>query len=86
MYSCFRKITGNYSFMTYADNSTWDYVDYPYDVTINARSSIFGTVDVGEGVRFNLNQGGAISESSINLLGNNTYLNLAGGCHRFAKW
>ena len=56
---------GNYSFMLYPDNSTWDYVDYPYNVTINARASIFGTVDVGEGVRFNLNQGGALSQSRI---------------------
>lgn len=70
---------GNYSFRAYPDNSTWDYVDFPYDVIINARSTIFGEVDVGEGVRFNLNQGGAISESSVILRGNNTYLNLGGG-------
>lgn len=70
---------GNYSYMLYSDNSTWDYYDYPYNVTINCRSSIFGLVDVGEGVRFNLNQGGALSESRVILQGNTTVLNLGGG-------
>jgi hypothetical protein len=70
---------GNATFLTYPDNSTWDYVDFPYDVTINSRSTIMGKVDIGEGVRFNLNQGGALSESHIIFRGNNTFLNLGGG-------
>jgi hypothetical protein len=63
-------------------SSKWNIISIPqvtYNVDMELRANIEGTVTIGNSTNFNLNQGGALSLASFTLSNKTSVLNLGGG-------